>query len=138
MKTELTALDIVSWGGFMVFATSSVATPICLPEISKALSTTLTEGGGMETARALLILVVLLLAGLSAHKWGKKRFITLGQYILAAGLLTASFSQNYAMFIGSLMIIGIGGGFTEALINPLVVDIHADRSGKYLPTPKNT
>ena len=132
MKTTLTALDITSWGGFMVFATSSVVTPICLPEISKTLSTTLSEGGGMETARTFLVVVVLVLAGLSAHKWGKKRFITLGQYMLAAGLLMASFSDSYLMLIASLMVVGIGGGFTEALINPLVVDIHADDPGRYL------
>ena len=132
MKTKLTALDIASWGGFMVFATSSIITPICLPEISKTLSTTLSEGGGMEAARSFLIVVVILLAGVSAHKWGKKRFITLGQYVLAAGLLMASLSQNYPMFIASLMVTGIGGGFTEAIINPLVVDIHPDDSGRYL------
>jgi len=106
MRTELTALDVASWGGFMVFATSSIIAPICLPEISKTLSTTLSEGGGMESARTFLVVVVLLLTGISAHKWGKKRFLTLGQYVLAAGLLMASLSQNYPMLIASLMIIG--------------------------------
>ena len=115
-----------------MFATSSVITPICLPEISKTLSTTLAESGGMETARNFLIFAALLLAGFSALRWGKKRFITSGQYMLAIGLLMASFSQNYFMFVASLMIIGIGGGFTEALINPLVVDIHPEDSGKYM------
>jgi len=86
----------------------------------------------MEIARTFLVVLVLLIAGFSAHKWGKKRFITSGHYVLAAGLLMASLSQNYPMLIASLMIIGIGGGFLEALMNPLVVDIHADDSGKYL------
>jgi len=86
----------------------------------------------METARNLLIFIAILLAGFAALKWGKKRFITSGQYMLAAGLLMASFSQNYFMLIASLMTIGIGGGFTEALINPLVVDIHPEDSGKYM------
>ena len=115
-----------------MFATSSVITPICLPEISKTLSTNLSEGGGMETARTFVVLIVLLLAGLFAQKWGKKWFITLGQYLLATGLLLISFSQSYPMLIMALMITGIGGGCTEALINPLVVDIHPDNSGKYL------
>ena len=131
-KNKLTTLDIASWGGLMMFATSSVITPICLPEISKTLSTTLAEGGGMETARTFLIFAAILLAGFLALKWGKKRFITSGQYMLAVGLLMASFSQSYLMLIGSLMVIGIGGGFTEALINPLVVDIHPEDSGKYM------
>ena len=132
METRLTKLDIASWGGFVVFATSSVITPICLPEISDTLSADLSEGGGMETARTFVILVVLVLAGFSARKWGKKRFITLGQYLLAAGLLMTSFSQSYLMLIIALMITGIAGGFAEALINPLVVDIHPDDSQRYL------
>jgi len=86
----------------------------------------------METARNFLIFAALLLAGFFALRWGKKRFITSGQYMLAAGLLMASYSQNYFMFVASLMIIGIGGGFTEALINPLVIDIHPEDSGKYM------
>jgi len=34
---------------------SGAITPICLPEISKSLSTGLAEGGGMETARSLVL-----------------------------------------------------------------------------------
>ena len=132
MKTKLTTLDFASWGGLIIFATSSVITPICLPEITKTLSISLSESGGMETARSFLVFIAILLAGFAALKWGKKRFITSGLYILAVGLLMASFSQSYLMLIASLMFIGIGGGLTEALINPLVVDIHPDDSGKYM------
>jgi fucose permease len=41
-------------------------------------------------------------------------------------------SQSYLTLIIALMVTGIGGGFTEALINPLVIDIHPNDSGKYL------
>ncbi len=115
-----------------MFAASSVITPICLPEMSKTLSTNFSEGGGMETARTLIIVLVILMAGVFAQKWGKKCFLTSGQYLLAFGLLMVSISPNYPMLILSLMVIGIGGGFSEALINPLVVDIHPDDSGIYL------
>ncbi|MFC1573926.1 sugar MFS transporter [Candidatus Latescibacterota bacterium] len=132
MKSNLTRLDIATWFGFMIFAASGVITPMCLPEISKTLSTDLSEGGGMESARAFMIFIVVILAGVCAHTWGKRLFITSGQYLLAAGLLMISYSQSYPMLIISLMFTGIGGGFTEALINPLVVDIHPENSGKYL------
>ena len=79
-----------------------------------------------------MLIITLILAGIWAQKWGKKRFVTSGQYILAVGLLTVSFAQTYPMLIIGLMITGIGGGFIEALINPLVVDIHPGESGKYL------
>ena len=129
---KITKLDIVSWGGFMVFSTSSVITPICLPEISKTLSTSLSEGGGMESARTTIIMIVLLLSGILAQKWGKKPFLTSGQYLLTLGLLLASFANNYITLILSLMMMGIGGGVMEALLSPLVVDLHPDDSGRYM------
>jgi len=130
--SSLTRLDLVSWAAFAVFATSGVVTPVCLPEISRAMSTNLAEGGGMETARTFLVLVVVALAGFVAHRWGKKRFLTLGQYLIAAGLLAMSLAQSCVGVIASLMIVGVGGGLTEALVNPLVLDIHPGDSGKYL------
>lgn len=129
---KIKKLDVVSWGGFMVFSTSSVVTPICLPEISKTLSTSLSEGGGMESARTVLVVIVLLLSGILAQKWGKKLFLSSGQYLLTLGLLLASFADNYTTFILSLMIMGAGGGVTEALLSPLVVDLHPDDSGSYM------
>lgn len=129
---KLTKLDIASWGGFVMFATSSVITPVCLPEISNTLSMTLSEGGGIATAKTFVMLFTLILAGVCAQKLGKKRFITAGQYLLAIGLLMGSFSQNYPILILTLMITGIGGGFMEALISPLVVDLHPNDSGKYI------
>jgi len=69
MQTKLTRLDIATWCGFMIFAASGVITPMCLPEISKNLSTDLSEGGGMESARAFVIFIfyaLLAIAGLAA------------------------------------------------------------------------
>lgn len=115
-----------------MFAMSSIVTPICLPEISRTLSTGFSEGGGLETARTFVVLTILLLAGLLAQRWGKKPFLALGQYLMAVGLLMMSFAQSYATLIISLMVIGIGGGFAEALLNPLVADVHPENPGRYL------
>lgn len=132
MKRSFTKLDYASWYTFILFATSSVITPICLPEISNSLSTNLSENGAMESARTYIILVITVLAGLFAHKWGKKSFLATGQYLLAAGLLLISFAHSYPAFIIALMLAGIGGGCTEALINPLAIDLHPKNSGKFL------
>ncbi len=129
---KITKLDIASWAGFVIFAISAVIVAISLPEISRTFSTNLAEGGRLETARNLVLLLVLLLAGMLAQRWGKKRFLTLGQYLIAAGFLLASFSQNYSMLILALFIMGFGGGFSEALLSPLVVDVHNQESGRYL------
>ena len=130
--SSIKMLDIATWGGFMIFGVSAVIVAVTLPEISRTFSTDLAEGGGLETARNLVLLLVLLAAGMLAQRWGKKRFLTLGQYLMAAGLLLASFSRDYTMLVISLFIVGFGGGFSEALLNPLVVDIHKKESGRYL------
>ena len=132
IDSKVTKLDVATWAGFMIFAVSAVIVAINLPEISRTFSTNLSEGGGLETARNLVLLIVLLMAGAMAQRWGKKKFLNLGQYLLAAGLLLASFSQNYTMLIVAILIMGFGGGFLEALLTPLVVDIHHRDSGKFL------
>ena len=129
---KLTILDIATWAGFMIFAVSGTIVAISLPEISATFSTNLTEGGGMETMRTMLVLIVLLLAGILAQRWGKKRFLTLGQYLMATGFLLASFAPSYPTLILALMLMGIGGGFSEALMNPLIADIHKKEAGRYL------
>jgi fucose permease len=125
-------LDIVTWASFIMLATSAIIVAVCLPEISKTFSTNLAEGGGIETARSTVMLTMLLVAGALAQRWGKKRFLTLGQYLVATGLILASFAPNYVLLVLALMITGAGGGFTEALLNPLIVAMHPRQSGKYL------
>ena len=131
-RSHLAALDIASWGGFMIAAIIAVIVGINLPEISATFDMNHAAGGALETARNAVVFVVLLLAGLLAQRWGKKRFLALGQYTMAAGLLLISFAQDYPTLLFSTMLLGIGGGFSEALLNPLVVDIHLKESGKYL------
>ena len=132
MSNKLTYLDIASWGGFMSFASSGIVIPLCLPEISKTLNISLSQGGAMETARTFIIVAVLLISGILANRWGKKPLMAIGQYLIAIGAIMASYSQDYYILIISLMIMGIGGGATEAIINPLVLDIHSNESSKYL------
>lgn len=132
MKINKRKLDIGGSGAFFIFASSSVIIPVCLPEIAQSLSTNLSESGSMEFVRAAVVLLITILSGILAGKWGKKRLITSGQYFLSAGLLLISYSQSYPVLLISIMITSIGGGITEALINPMIVDIHKKQAGKYL------
>ena len=116
----------------MTFASSGVIIPVCLPEISKTFNISLSQAGAMETSRIFLILVVLLISGILANRLGKKPLLAIGQYMIAIGAFMASYSQEYYILIISLMIMGIGGGATEAIINPLVLDIHPNNPNKYL------
>ena len=80
----------------------------------------------------MVVLFILILASFFARWWSKKGFISQGHYLIALGLLSASFSHSYVMLVISLMIAGLGGGLIEAFLNPLIVDIHPVNSGRYL------
>lgn len=132
MRKSISTLDVATWFGFIIFATSSVIIPICLPEINKTIRASLSESGSIETARNLAVLSILVVAVFLAQLWSKKRFIAIGNYLIALGLLSISFSNNYIMLIFSIIIVGLGGGLSEAFINPIIVDIHPNNTGKYL------
>ncbi|MCP5064853.1 MAG: MFS transporter [Ignavibacteriae bacterium] len=132
MKHNSITLDIATWSGLIIFATSSVIIPICLPEIRKSIPATLSESGTIETIRNFVVLIILLLAGFLVQLWSKKRFIAQGQFLIALGLLLVSFSQSYLMLVTSILVMGLGGGLSEAFLNPIIVDIHPQKSGKYL------
>jgi len=115
-----------------MFAASAIIVAICLPEISKTFSTNLAEGGGLETARSVIILITLLLAGILSQRLGKKKLLAGGQYMITAGLLLGSVAQNYLTIILAVMLMGAGAGLSEALLNPLIIDLHPRESGRYL------
>jgi fucose permease len=131
-RIKIKKLDIATWASFIMFAASAIIVAVCLPEISNTFSTNLAEGGGLETARSVVILATLLLAGILSQRLGKKKFLASGQYLIAAGLLLGSVAQTYPTIILAVMLMGAGAGFSEALLNPLIIDLHPRESGRYL------
>ena len=132
MPSSRIPLDIACCGAFFAFATSSVITPICLTEMSAELSTDLAQGGAMETARTALMVTMLVLAGLFAQRRGKRGPLTFGLLMLSAGLFLLATASDYRGVVAAMMVMGVGGGLTEALVNPLVADAHPRQAGKYL------
>ncbi|MCB9208699.1 MAG: MFS transporter [Ignavibacteriales bacterium] len=132
MSERLTLLDISVWGGFASFAISSVVIPVCLPEISNSISVNFSESGSLESFRNTIVLAFLVLSIVIIKFFSKKQFIAQGQYLISLGLFSASFANTYFAFAASIILMGIGGGLSEAFINPLVVDLHPNNSGKFL------
>ncbi len=125
-------LDILSGGAFFVFAMSVAITPICFLRISETFQADFSAGGSMEAVRTLLVLLVLLVSSFLARRWGKKALIAAGLYMIAAGLLFVSLAGSFAQVIAAIAVVGFGGGFVEALVNPLVRDLHPHDTGRYL------
>ncbi len=131
-SNKLTRLDYLSWLSFASFSTSSIIIGLCLPEISRDLSLNHFFGSLTETLRNFSLLFGLVIVVISVAAMGKKILISNGQYILALGLIGASFSSSSSFLWLSFLLVGLGGGFIEAIINPLVVDLHPKNTNKYM------
>ncbi len=125
-------LDYAAALGMFVYASSVVATPIILLRLAGDLGFGLAEGGGIEAVRAGFLLAILLASGAAAARFGKTHALGTGSLILAAGLLAYAAAPTYAVVLVAMVLVGVGGGVLEALINPLVQDEHPLDSGRYL------
>lgn len=125
-------LDYAVCLAFTAYAASATATPIILVTLSRELGFGLTGAGVLEVARSALIFLTLLGSGfLSAHL-GKVRALAGASFFLGVGLLMYSQAPVYALVLFALALMGIGGGVIEALINPLVEELHREDAGRYL------
>ncbi|MFW5696132.1 MAG: MFS transporter [Alkalispirochaeta sp.] len=129
---KLTRLDYVAALGMFTYASSVVITPIVLLRIAEDLVFGLAEGGGIEAVRAGFLLAILIASGFAAAHFGKTRSLAAGGMILAAGLFGYAVAPTYGVVLGSVVLVGLGGGILEALLNPLVQDEHPEDSGRYL------
>ena len=125
-------LDFASMLGFLAYSSTMTATPICLVAISQELSLSLSQAGSLEAIRGVLIIGTLLLSGFIAAKFGKARALGWSSLILGGGMVFYSFAPSYGILLIALSLMGLGGGVVEALINPLVQELHPKDSGRYL------
>ncbi|MCP4177490.1 MAG: MFS transporter [bacterium] len=125
-------LDIACCLGFVIYAASIVVFPVCLLEMIKDLHLNFTDGGTLELIRSFILLCILFISGQIAARIGKPLLLSMGGWVTIAGLLLFSFSFDYQMAVISIMLIGIGSGLLEAVINPLVQDLHPNNPGRAL------
>lgn len=125
-------LDYATCLGFLAYSASATATPIILVTLSRELGFGLTGAGVLEVARSGLIFLTLLGSGFLAAHLGKVRALAGASFFLGAGLLLYSQAPVYAVVVLALALMGVGGGVIEALINPLVEELHREDAGRYL------
>jgi len=117
---------------FTAYAAGATATPICLVHLSREFHLTLTAGGGIEAARSLLLLGMLLISGFLAARWGKAQSLGISAVVMGCGLFLYAFAPSYGAVLAAGGLLGAGGGVIEGLLNPLIQDLHPDDSGRYL------
>jgi ACS family hexuronate transporter-like MFS transporter len=92
--------------------------PLGIPAIASLIRTdlglTLAQAGSFLSAYYIGPSLVSLPAGTLADRWGVKRMLVLGQVVIAAGLLAASFATSYT----ALTLLLIAAGFGYGMLNP--------------------
>ena len=131
-RLEMKRMDYAAALGMFVYASSAVATPIILLKIAEELRFGLAEGGGIEAVRATFLLAILIASGVVAARFGKTRSLGSGGIALAAGLFLYAIAPSYAVVLVAIVLVGLGGGVLEALLNPLIQEEHPEDSGRYL------
>jgi fucose permease len=127
-------LDTANAVAFLSYSSSVTVTPICLVILARELQFSLTQAGLLEVMRSLLLLLLLLLSAFLAGRWGKVRCLGAGAVLIGTGMVIYAAAPGYWLVALALALAGIGGGLKEALINPLIQELHPGNSGKYLNT----
>lgn len=125
-------LDVAACVAFLAYSASATVTPIVLVQMSRELGFGLAEGGGLEVGRSALIFLTLLGSGFLAAHFGKARSLGMSLLLLGLGMILYSRAESYGILLMALALAGVGGGILEALINPLVEELHRGESGPYL------
>lgn len=131
-KLALQPLDYATALSFVVYASSATVTPISLVLLSRELAFSLVEGGFVEVMRTTLLVIALAGSGWAAAHWGKALSLGMSAIVLGAGLIAYAMAPAYGVVLLAIAFVGLGGGVIEALLNPLVQDLHPDDSGRYL------
>lgn len=116
----------------MAYAATATITPICLVILARELSFSLVAAGALEVARSVLAIFVMLVSGFLAAHFGKIRSLGWAGLILGIGMFVYAIAPTYGVIVLALALLGVGGGVMDALINPLVCELHPRDAGRFL------
>jgi fucose permease len=130
MKNIRTKMDIAAMASMFIYASCVTALPISLVRISEELSFNLTQGGSLGFISSIEQFLVIIFSCFVAAKYGKIRILRLSLILLSLGVFLFTRSTTYLMAVFLILLIGFGEGFLEALLTPLVEDLHPGDKGK--------
>ena len=117
-------LTAAVWAGVVMFAVTHAVLSTSLKQIGVDLKIDEAAKGALATPRSCALAAVALLVGYAADRVGKRRFLVAGMGVIGLSMLLAGASGSYAAMMGSMFVLGMGLGCLEALLSPLVADLH--------------
>lgn len=113
----------------LIYSASAIALPMCLFQISRELGLTLTQAGSLGFFSSIEQFFVLILSCFVAARFGKIRVLRVALLILSFGLVMFTLSKSYMAAVLLILFIGLGNGFLEALLTPIVEDLYPQDNG---------
>ena len=122
-------VDRAAYASLFIYASAANALPICYVMISRDLGFSLTQAGLLGFITSFEQFFVMIFSCFVAARFGKIKVLKSALLIMGSGLLAFSATNSYATTIALMLFIGLGNALIEALITPLVEDLHPQDSG---------
>jgi len=118
-------LTTASWLSFVVFAVTSTLVSVSLKRIGVDLGIDLERRGALAFWRSCALVAAAIASGLLSDRLGKRWLLGLAMVAVAFGLFWTGRIGSYAGLLAGLVFVGLGLGCLEALVSPLVADMHS-------------
>jgi fucose permease len=128
-KPNVRWLTLTAWFAVLVFATCATLCSVPLKDIGADLGLGFALKGSLSPTRAVTLMLTTLLLGWLADRFEKRRFLVGGLLVISFALLWIGRSSGYWGLAAGLAILGVGLGALEALMSPLIAELHPRRVG---------
>jgi fucose permease len=122
-------IDHAAYASLFLYASAANALPICYVMIARDLGFSLTQAGLLGFITSFEQFFVMIFSCFVAARFGKIKVLKTALLIIGVGLFAFSFTSSYATTITLMLLIGLGNALIEALLTPLVEDLHPQDSG---------
>jgi len=118
--------------GMIMFGAVQVGLPVCLDALGRDLDLSFEQRGTLIALRMAALTTCLLVVGYFGERSGKHHVLFWGLAGIALSQVMIARSGDYSRLQLSMVVAGLGFGVFEALINPLVAQLHPRNSARAL------
>lgn len=124
--TVVTQIKILTYMMFFVFAMTSDAVGVIIPELIKTYELSLSQASAFHYIPMIFIAISGLFLGFLADKWGRKATIVSGLLLFSVACFLFSIGSSFYYFLSLLALIGIAIGLFKTGAIALIGDISAN------------
>ncbi len=117
-------LTTACWLSFVIFAVTSTLVSVSLKRIGADLGIDLERRGALAFWRSCALVAAAVTSGLLSDRLGKRWILAAAMLAVAFGVFWTGRISTYAGLVAGLVFVGLGLGCLEALVSPLVADMH--------------